>query len=244
VLRYIAENNLREGDKLPSDRQLTAMANCSLQPVTRAMQELARKGLIRRRAGAASTVLSQQPLIDDHEFSFRHSATHTYGQKLDNRILELRLRLPNSREANRQEQRARQFLGLGKDEPFYVIARLRMLDGEPRAIHISYANPRHFPESFLTDHDFERESLIRVFNLNGYRIEARKTILRARFPMEEELALLGIGFVPVLEAEQEIEACRVKTGEVVRLEFMRACYVNWEYHIASRRHPGKGENHE
>jgi len=146
------------------------------------------------------------------------------------------MRFPVSGDGAVNEQAAHEALGLNRNETFYVISRLDFLDGKPRAIHRSYLNPSHFPESFL-DHDFEKESLLAIINSYGFRINTRETTLRARFPTQEEAFRLKIDPAqqPVLEAEQKLTAVHLATREMVTVEYMHACYLNWEYRIANRR---------
>src|SRR5262249_35819818 len=114
-----------------------------------------------------------------------------------------------------------------------------ILDGRPRAIHRSYLNPAHFPETFMLDHDFEKESLIRIFNASGYRIEGRDTTLRARFPASQEQILLKLGQEPVLEAEQALYATDAASGSSRLIEYLQAVYASpWDYRITGRRPVG------
>ena len=94
VLRLISEGGVAETGVLPGDKEIAKLAGTSLQPVRRAMDELARKGIILRQQGARTRVLNRPPLIDDHEMSFRHSATKAYGVELTNQLVELKRRLP------------------------------------------------------------------------------------------------------------------------------------------------------
>src|SRR5207248_246505 len=106
-------------------------------------------------------------------FAFSHTTREIYGRELTNRLIEKSLRPPlKDGELASFEQKAHKALGLRRDRPLIVIARVRILDGRPRSIHRSYLNPGHFPETFLLDHDFEEESLIRIYNAVGYRIDS------------------------------------------------------------------------
>ncbi len=240
ILRYIADKGLRLGDKLPSDKEFAAMGQCSLQPVIFAMQALHRKGVVQRRRGTATTVQEQQSIADDHNLSFGHAAAGTYGQEVETRTLELKLRLPQPGENLANETAARRFLGLRTGEPFYVISRLRILNREPRVIHTSYLNPHLLSDDFLAKHDFEQGSLIAALNANGYQIERRTTILTARFPSEEERIILRVGSVPVLGTQQRTQAKHIQTKAVVNIEFLCACYANWEYRVDNRYLQGGG----
>lgn len=236
VKEHMAANDLAVGSPIPSDRELASMACCSLQPVVRAMHHLASEGLITRHAGTATTVARLEPVIKGHEFSFAHSV-HTSGGILINRLIEQTCRLPMiSGNGEQDERKIQQELGLKRGEPFYVIRRLRLIDGEPRAIHRSYLNPNLLPSNFLVRHDFTSESLLDALTQSGCRAERRDLVLRARMPTEEERELLAaIPGEPLLEAQQELKGRVGKQGESVTLEVLWACYKNWEYRISDRR---------
>ena len=236
VRDYIDNKRLQEGDEIPSDADLAKMAGCSLQPVIRAMQELERRGLIRRRAGAASKVRLPQEVLLEQEFSFSRSAAKL-GERLETRILELTPRLPNQGELYAYEERAQKALGLKKEQPFCAIARLRLIDGAPRAIHRAYINPALFPADFRVAHDFESESLLDAYAASGLQLRSRDTTLRARFALECDIGILRLADPkqPILEAEQVLRGIVVETGAPVNIEYLFAWYVDWDYHIRDRR---------
>jgi len=93
VRQYIKEQTLTEGALLPSDREFANKLGCSLQPVIRAMHELARSGEIRRCQGARASVLSPLPRYSAHGFSFGASA-EKLGHGVATRVLEVGARLP------------------------------------------------------------------------------------------------------------------------------------------------------
>jgi len=176
---------------------------------------------------------NRPPYQDD--FGFGRTAREAFGHDLKNKLIEKSLRHPfQEGESSSWERRAHKALGLSRKDAFMVIARVRLLDGQPRAIHRAYLNPAHFPSSLRRDHNFENESLIRVYNESGYSIDRRDTILRAGYPTEEDRIVLEIDRIPVLEAEQELHATHVESGVRRIIEYLRVCYVAWEYKISSR----------
>jgi DNA-binding GntR family transcriptional regulator len=267
---FIVKRGLSEGDKLPSDQDLLEiftgdnkkseyrefrrpeLRELSKQPLIRALDELARKGIVVRRAGAPTTFRSLTPRFYDLEFTyddfdpernpdqegfgFGHTTRAVYGRELTNRLIEKSPRPPHKDgDLATLEQKAHKALGLRRDQPFYVIARARIVDGRPRALHRSYLDPECFAASFLLEHDFEKESLIRIYNQSGYRVNRRDTVLRARFPTTQEQALLSIEREPVLEAEQEMHATHLSSGVSRLIEYLQAVYSSpWDYRITSR----------
>src|ERR1700737_2337047 len=56
VLQYIDEQKLREGDQLPTEAQLSALAGVSLVTVRRALSELSSQAVVRREQGRGTFV--------------------------------------------------------------------------------------------------------------------------------------------------------------------------------------------
>jgi len=223
------------GGKLKTASDIKKEAHCSLQPVRRALEDLERQGLIERRKGGAAVVRSKLPrAVDAREFSFTHSARDRHGRDLKTEVLDIKRRLPHDGDESRFERQAAHSLGLQLNEPFYVLVRRRVLDGVPRVIHHSYLNPAHFPDGFLERHNFTSSSLLSIIEDHGFNILSRRTTLRARMATPGERAQLAFEGGPVLEAEQELEAFWIAKEEVVTVEYLRACYVDWEYVIEHR----------
>ena len=234
ILNYIKSKELEKGDRLPSDRYFADKSRCSLQPVIRAMQELKRLGIIERNAGGPTIFLSYQVVTSDSSLSFSHNVVSTYSQNIKTKVIELSRRLPSCGELNKYERKAIKFLGMRSFDTFYSITRLRQINNEPRVIHRSFLNPRYFADDLLQCHDFESESLIDVFNKYGYKITSRNTILKARFPLDCERLILGIGKIPVMEASQELLGVHMQRHTIVPIEYLLATYTNWEYQIVNR----------
>jgi DNA-binding GntR family transcriptional regulator len=136
------------------------------------------------------------------------------------------------------ERRAQSSLGLLRTEPFYVIARLRILNDEPRVIERVFLNPAHFPIDFLSEHDFGTESLIHAYLSCGFDPILRETEVRARLAHDEEQRLLNMRAEPILEAEQEMRAIRSDVATPVVFEFLHAVYRDWTFRMVDRR-PGR-----
>ncbi len=233
ILDYIEQNNLKPGDKLIKDDELMEKINCRKQTFIRAMQFLADHGQVRRQRGSKTIYLARQPVLaDKQDYSFSLKANQVYNNKLETQILELSSRMPQySDEVD--EKTAHKTLGLKRNEPFIVISRLRRLDDIPRVIHRSFLNPTLFPSSFLTDHDFEKISLINIFDQYGYKLVNRETKLQARSLTKTEISIMKCEQKPILASEQVLTA-RTKNDKLVVLEMMFGCYVDWVYSISNR----------
>lgn len=227
---YILENRLSKGDKLPSDSKIAKKANVSLQPVLKAMKELSKAGIIFRRAGAPTLVDSDELIKEQGNLSFFESAKKVPNQTLMTKVLEVSHRSAQKGFYYKTERQAVKALGLKHGAQFYLVKRIRMIDQLPRVLHISFLNPSHFPATFLADHDFSHESLIKIFKQYGFNNLARETDLSADYPNEEEIKYLKIERIPILRSEQCIFAMDNKKKNRV-IEYLSACYVNWKYHI-------------
>ena len=224
-----------EGESLGSDKHIAKQIGCSIPTVKRAMAELARQGYISRRRGHLTRVSSKPFLVQANEFSFQHTAEQIYGQNLTTQIIEQACRTPNPDYPDGHEVRAQQAFGLKKNERFFVIVRRRILEKRPRVIHRSYLNRAYLPEYFLEDHNFHQESIPKILESHGLRLQSRHTKIRAVLPTDQEARLLDIGSEPVLRVEQEMKAIAPNTNQLVTIEYLHATYVDWEYAIEDRR---------
>ena len=230
-----------EGATLHPDSHYAKQLGCTITTVKRAMADLANGGFIQRRKGAKTVVVSKRRIIMGNEYSFASTATQIYGQPIETRIVEQSLRLPNPGYFNLDEAKAQRELALKRTEPFFIMSRLRLLNDAPRAMHRSYINPKLFPETFLSKHDF-RESLVNIYYSYGFTITSRRTVLTAAMPTTFEIAALNIekDAEPVLCAEQWLYATHGDSEVNIVLEYLRATYLEWEYTIEDRL----GQNHK
>jgi len=119
----IVSGELAAGDPLPSEAELCTMFGASRGPVRQALSALAAEGLIQTSQGKVP-VVSRVPLaqsIDDF-FSFSSWVT-AIGRRPGQRTMEIALRLPDSRLAER--------LGVALTDHVVQLVRLRLIDDEP-----------------------------------------------------------------------------------------------------------------
>jgi len=236
IKQYIQEENLTEGMPLPSDQDFAAMANCSVQPVIRAMNELVRSGEVQRRAGGTTRVLSRHPKLGQHLFSFSTTAHH-FGYEVENRLCELSWRLPQKGDHYDIECEAQNTLGIKENEPFLIIERLRLLDAIPSALQQVFLNPAHFPDDFRSVHDFQRDSLLDIYKSAGINVQNRDTLIQARFPTEREASLLRLDspYIPLLSVKQVTQGIVGDNSQLTPIEWMHAIYrPGWEYKVSNR----------
>ena len=236
--RYITDHSLGGGARLPVDRLVAAFGADEAAVVT-ALRAAEAKGKVAEANGVWT--IPSALVLDDKSFSFTSSAS---GYELKTRVLFKERRQPHTDQESvffATEQRAVQLLNLEQGRPFITISRIRSLKGIPRALQTVYLNPELFPDDFLLQHDFESESLIRIYRDHHYTLISRDTELTARPANSYERLTLGRPGVPielgavVLDVEQCLYAASRNGQAPFVLEFLKASYFhNWRYVVKNR----------
>lgn len=128
IQQYIADHDLRPGDRLPPEPELAQAASVSLITLRRAMAEMAMRGLVRREQGRGTYV---QATLIDTETTRLGSLRDTLGTEHSLTTDLLRVR---SRPATADERRA---LQLVPRAPVWEIARLRRINGDPAILEVA-----------------------------------------------------------------------------------------------------------
>lgn len=182
----IVDGDLRAGDRLPSEAQLSVEHGVSRGTVVRAISELVSQGLVNRRQGSGSYVASR---------SFHRKAgkllSFTESLRMDGH--RTRQILIEFRNAKTSEER--QF---GMNEPAMVLHRLRHVDEVPCAIHFScipVSVCMRVP-ALSAEIGLERErpdfSLYRHFLEAGMPVHEARERVTARLASPEECAMLEV----------------------------------------------------
>ena len=124
VLQFIDENNLREGDKLPTEAQLSALAGVSLVTVRRALSELSSQAVVRREQGRGTFVARHRVNAETTKIGgLRHGLHLDSRSKLQTRILRCVNRACSAEEAT--------LLSLPAATAVWEVSRLRSLNKRP-----------------------------------------------------------------------------------------------------------------
>jgi GntR family transcriptional regulator len=124
VLQHIREHGLQEGDRLPTETELSASAGVSIVTVRRALAELAAEGVIRREQGRGTFVARPRVRAETTRLgSLRNGLGLDARSSLETRVLAVATRPASRGEA--------QELGLPQGAKVWEITRLRLLDGRP-----------------------------------------------------------------------------------------------------------------
>jgi DNA-binding GntR family transcriptional regulator len=183
ILQHIDENQLREGDQLPTEVGLAQRAGVSLVTVRRALAELAAQGIVRREQGRGTFVARPRVRAETTRVGSLRNGLHLDAHsRLETRVLKC-----VTRQAAEEECRA---LGLAAGASVWEISRLRRLNRRPLILETSVIPKLLAPDlgGHLKRADGRSlyELLEGVYGLTEAR-EEQLLVSRAARPQEEEL---------------------------------------------------------
>ena len=126
----IAQGVYKPGDALPTEHELMRRYNLSSTTVRRAVNDLAREGLISRKAGRGTFVMRTR--VEE-----RLSRLTSFSEEMHSRKIDPSFRLVNARRCVPLAEVAR-VLGLAPDQEAYYIERVLIGNGEPIALTQGY----------------------------------------------------------------------------------------------------------
>jgi GntR family transcriptional regulator len=172
LVSSLDSNELRPGDRLPSERELAGRYGCSLITVRRALMELAREQRIERTRGRGTFVL--HPRLD-----LNFGGNRSFTDEMQTRGLDPATHLIAARPESAGESVAAA-LDLELGSPTLYVERLRLAGGEPLMLEQVHLPAERFPG--LLASDLEHNSL---YDLLVQRYGTR--IVRAREAVEPVL---------------------------------------------------------
>jgi GntR family transcriptional regulator len=124
VLQFIDEQKLREGDQLPTEAQIAALAGVSLVTVRRALSELSSQAVVRREQGRGTFVARRRVKAETTKIGGLRNGLHLDARsKLRTKILNCNARTCTAEEAKRLCISAGSFV--------WEVSRLRLLNKRP-----------------------------------------------------------------------------------------------------------------
>ena len=192
LLDQIEEGQLRPGDRLPTERELSKIHNVNRLTVRRAFQSLESKGLINRLQGSGTYVA--EPKIE-RQASFLISFTRGMlrrGYEPGAKIIRF--------ERIAVEDQVGKQLKLAESAPVYNIHRLRTLNQEPVLLERLNIPVSRFPD--LERYDLSKRSLYEVME-----VEYSVSVVHARQSLE-----------PVVAFDYEAELLEIESGTPLMLE--------------------------
>lgn len=141
VERFIAEQDLRPGDLLPSYTELADQAGVSLITVRRALDELERAGRVRRHQGLG-TFVAKPRIVSEPARTGSLLGTLAKGGELGAHLVTRVLSLQQGRPSLDLAQALR----IDANSPVWRLRRLRLLDGQPAVLETSVIPAELAPE--------------------------------------------------------------------------------------------------
>ncbi|WP_346902117.1 GntR family transcriptional regulator, partial [Faecalicatena contorta] len=131
LIQEFQENIYKKGDKMPSENKMAVRFGVPRSEIRKAYERLKELGYIYAMQGYGSFFSGRRDKIllsmEDRSFSSKMADLNLSFETRNMGCQKLR-----------GDSLIHSMLGVEFEEPIYKITRLRILDGEPAAIHISY----------------------------------------------------------------------------------------------------------
>lgn len=209
-------NNKRydSDDKLPSENDLVDAYGVPRIVVRKAYERLEDMGYIYSKQGKGRFLTHRHKYID-----LVLSGNESFSEKMIRKGYDFQSKNIFLEKIQYNEKI---FIELGAEtsEKVYKIGRLRIIDGIPIALHISYVSSTTFPNIEKSGKDIS--SMFEYYKNNGYsEITSLKSILSVSFPTEEERNIFRCSsLIPLLLIETN--SADNKTKKV--LEYTKILY--------------------
>lgn len=214
LISFMNSGKYEPGDKLPSENELADTFKVPRMTARKAYERLQELGYIYSMQGKGSFVQDRNlriPLMLSSDKSFSQKMVELgYDYQSKNICCE-----PIEFNNNIYEA-----LGVDEDIRVFKIGRLRIIDGKPIALHISYIAESTFPDVEVVGNKIT--SIFQYFRSHGYdQFRSSDTTMRLAHPNKYERELLACSsLVPLLVMESECHESN--TG--ITLEFCRIMY--------------------
>jgi GntR family transcriptional regulator len=220
IRKRIESGELRVGDLVPPERELSKLHKVSLMTARHALASLEREGLVERRQGVGTFVSKPKILINELLSTTEQLAAR--GQSAKAKILSART------VDDEQEIVAR--LALPLESSLLKLERLRHADGAPFSLEVSYVSKTRFPD--LLKNSFARESLFKILEARyNETLAYADEEIDAAMPDAKTARLLGVPkYQPVLRIRQIIYS-----ASGMPLIYVMGFYRADRYSVAVRR---------
>lgn len=180
IINRIKNNELKYGEKIPSETELANEFNVSRITIRSAISDLVENGIVERRQGKGTFVCEPKGIYQaNDEYGFSRSCLNA-GKKPKTELLKLEYTLP--------PPSVKDFLNLQEDELILHSCRLRYVDNVPTLIEKNY-----YPHSlsFLLKEDLNT-SLYSILHKHNISVVTKNRYLDVSKATKEEADLLGI----------------------------------------------------
>ena len=191
LLRRIERGDLRQGQKLPSEREYAHQLGVSLAPIRQAILDLVKEGYLDRTRGRGTFVHEDKV---DEKIAILSSFTQSLRAKGHDPDIHIRFRgLVAADPAIGDALRTR-------ERRLLLIRRLAWVNGQPAALLDAYLSPRAFPK--ILQADLTQGSLYQTMEELYGVIPTRATSTIEVIRCQEDAELLGlIPGTPALQVE-------------------------------------------
>lgn len=195
IKKRILEGTYKENQQIPDELSLCKEFDCSRMTVKKALDMLVQEGMLHRKRGLGSFVMSKssihkRTLLQEDELL---GLTRSVKEKVKSKVLEFELMFADEKIA--------QNLNINVNDSVYNILRLRLIDGKPCILERTYMST-----NLINGIDMKvlEGSIYNYIEQNlGYKIASAKKMTRADVSTIFDQKMLELKPVePVLEIEQ------------------------------------------
>jgi GntR family transcriptional regulator len=223
ILKRIRHGEEGEGLKLPSEHDLERQFSVSRIAIRNIYITLEEMGLVRAKQGKGRFAIKPRKTI-----ALNLSGETSFTEKMEDACLSLTTRVVACKYVN-YNPKLWSALGTKPSERVFRIGRLRIVEGTPVALHISYIAAAQ--NSRLVERPDNFPSLFAYFRSRGIEhFTSTGGVLSVSFPTRSEVRLLGIGYlVPLLICSSDtIDA---DTGSVLQVSKILYRSDSFEYKL-------------
>lgn len=210
LIELINSGTIEEDDKLPSENKLSRQFDTSRHTVRKVYDSLEEMGLVITKQGIGRFTHRDLPVVN------LSLSEESFTKKMGKQGIPLRTENISCKEIGKDSSIQKEF---PMEDNIYEISRLRILYGEPAAIHNSYLSESMFPgiaeegKSISSIHKYYRDKDIR-------ELTRTNAIITVDFPTNEMMNILNCrSLVPLLVLESKLYD---RHGRLV--EFIRTYY--------------------
>lgn len=190
----ILERKIKEGERLPSEEQLSKRYSVSRGTIRKSIDLLVDEQLVKKIQGKGTYVNEEQPGYPFGQMLISHAETlKNRGINFETIILKKNVEEPNNEIKKRLKI---------KSEKVFFIERLRLVEGKPAGLFRNWIVLKFIPDIIYKD--FEKLGLFEAIEEDGnQRIKSGIREFSAVIPDENQREFLGVGpNIPLLKLEQ------------------------------------------
>lgn len=215
----IEEQQLGEGHRIPSERELCERYGVSRMTARQAVKDLVNEGILYREQGRGTFVAGEKIRHETARLTSFTQDMHERGMEVSSTTLEAGIQDASPVVAR--------MLKIDAGEPIVRIKRIRNADGQPMALETSHL--RHGAANSLLEVDLSRSSLYEELRKLGINIVGADQRYEATLVRADEARHLGVSpGSPALLVE------RVTFDNIGKpSEYVKSLYRGDRYHVAT-----------